>query len=265
MKRYLSISKGFILNAMSFRLSFIFAFISNMIFMVLIYFLWKAIYASAGTPLISGMDFNDTFIYLTLASSMFAFFRTFTDWYMSNMMMKGDIVTIFLRPIDYQLYVFFESIGDVITNSITIFIPSVFMIVFVFHARINLGANIIFFVLSIGFAYIISFSFDFFIGLTSFYTESVWGISMTKDVVIMLLSGGVIPLAFFPEALRKVMEFLPFQAIYNVPISILTNKTYTIDNYIGMIGIQIVWVLILIIINRLYFSQASKVITVNGG
>lgn len=265
MRRYLNISKGFIMDSMSYRFHFIFSSISNVIYMILIFFLWKSIYSNTNSTSLNGMTFNQTFLYLTLASTMFNLFKTWADWSMSRQMMSGTIITFFLRPLDYQAYVLFESLGDVISNLTIIFLPSLLLIIFVFGASIPLGINILFFTFSLVLAYLISFCFDFCIGLTSFYTESIWGISITKEVVIMLLSGALIPLPFFPEPLKNIVQYLPFQAIYNIPLSILTNNTLYISDYIGMLGSQAVWVLILVFLNRLYFNQASKIITVNGG
>lgn len=264
MRRYLSISKGFIMDSMAFRFHFIFSCISNILYIILIYFLWKSIYANSST-LMNGMTFNQTFLYLALANTMFNLFKTWADWSMSRQMMSGTIITFFLRPLDYQAYVLFESLGNVISNLTTIFLPSLLLIIFVFGASIPLGINILFFGLSLVLAYLISFCFDFCIGLTSFYTESIWGISITKDVLIMLLSGALIPLPFFPETLRNIVQYLPFQAIYNIPLSILTKNVLNIADYVGMLGIQIMWIIILFVLNRLYFNQASKIITVNGG
>jgi ABC-2 type transport system permease protein len=196
---------------------------------------------------------------------MFTLFKTWVDWGMSRQMINGTITTQLLRPLDYQLHVLFESLGDVISNLTTIFLPSLIVIIVVFGASIPLGLNIVVFALSLVLAYLISFCFDFSIGLTSFYTESIWGISITKEVIIMLLSGALIPLPFFPDTLRTVVQYLPFQAIYNIPLSILTKSTLGFWDYINMLGIQIMWLIILVVLNRLYFRQASKVITVNGG
>ena len=86
-----------------------------------------------------------------------------------------------------------------------------------------------------------------------------------KETVVMLLAGAVIPLPFFPEDIRKVIELLPFQAIYNLPLKILIDKSLTACDYGLILLQQLFWLVVLFIISRLCFKKASKAITVNGG
>jgi ABC-2 type transport system permease protein len=105
--------------------------------------------------------------------------------------------------------------------------------------------GLIFFPLSLIFAFLISFCFDYFIGLIAFYTESVWGLSITKEIVITVFSGALIPLQFFPEAIRKVLLILPFQAIYHTPLMMVTRPGLGIDTYLPMLAVQLIWVVAL--------------------
>lgn len=264
MKRYWGLCRGALLDSVNFRGHYLFTFLGNILFITLIYFLWTAIFGSS-SKVINGMTFNDTFMYLTLAASTATLLKTWCDWDMSRAMLNGNIVLQLLRPLDYQLYKIFDNLGFVISNFVIIFIPSFVLIVFVFDGGISIGINIVFFIAAIILAYLINNSIDFMIGSVSFYTESIWGISTTKDVIVLLLSGSVVPLPFFPEALRNIIELLPFQAIYNLPLQILTNKSLQVIDYLRYLGIQAIWAVLLIAASRLVFKKASKLITVNGG
>lgn len=264
MKKYFAITKAFQMQSMSFRFHFIFSSFGNLFYIVLIYFLWKAIYASSGN-VIKGMTFNDTFLYLALATSIFSLFQTYTEWNISRSIGSGMVVMDFIRPLDYQLYVLANRLGFVLTNLVSISIPAILLIVFVFDAQIVLGWNLAFFGMAIVFAYLVSFTIDFMIGLISFYTESIWGISTTKEVVVLLLSGAVIPLPFFPEVMRKVVEWLPFRAIYHIPLKILIDSSLSGRDLTFLLLSQLGWVIVMVLLSRLFFRIASRVITVNGG
>jgi len=114
-------------------------------------------------------------------------------------------------------------------------------------------------------AFLISFSIDYIIGLFSFYTESVWGIINTKQVLVLLLSGATIPIDFFPKVIKQFIVMLPFQAIYNLPMMVLTSPDLGVSKYIYFIGVQLTWVFALFITGKLFYSRAIKVITINGG
>ena len=264
MKRYLGLSRGSILENAAFRGHFFFTLIGNVLYITLIYFLWKSIYQNTVSE-INGMSFNETFMYLTLATSMYSLLMTWADWDMSRSMINGNIIQQLIKPTNYQMYKLFENLGAVVSNFVLLFVPSFLLIIFVFNGEIVLGFNIILFLLSIIIAYVINFNLDFMTGLLSFYTESIWGINMTKEVIVLLFSGAVVPLPFFPEGLRRVVELLPFQAIYNIPLQILTNKGLGIMDYVSHFAVQILWAVILSVAGHLFFIKASKIITVNGG
>lgn len=86
-----------------------------------------------------------------------------------------------------------------------------------------------------------------------------------KEVIVLLLSGASIPLAFFPEKLAAVVQKLPFQAIYNIPLTILIGKSFSMGDYFKMLGIQGFWVIITGIVAVVFFHFSLKKITVNGG
>ncbi|HBZ02316.1 MAG TPA: hypothetical protein DEO83_00685 [Lachnospiraceae bacterium] len=83
----------------------------------------------------------------------------------------------------------------------------------------------------------------------------------------MLLSGATIPLAFFPENLRKVVEYLPFRAVYDIPLKMLLKKdgSDSIEGVLGMLGVQLLWCVVLTVAGNLFWNHAVKRITVNGG
>ncbi len=88
---------------------------------------------------------------------------------------------------------------------------------------------------------------------------------MTKEIVTTLLSGALVPLQFFPEAIQRVLELLPFQAIYHVPLMLITSADLTFADCLRLLGTQVFWVVTLFAISRLFFSRALRVLTVSGG
>ena len=62
LKKYLTLTRAGIIEALQFRLSFVVMIIGNLLYLIVVYFLWKAIYASAGTDVVNGMTFNDTLL-----------------------------------------------------------------------------------------------------------------------------------------------------------------------------------------------------------
>lgn len=264
MKKYFTVSAKVFKLITSFRFNFLFSIVSNIIYITVIYFLWGSIYSS-GMNQLNGMTFNQVFVYLSLASTIFILFTTWVEWDMSREVIDGSIVMHFIKPVDFQLYKLFVSLGSVLIKLVTITIPSILFILLVFKPDMPFGWNILFFVFSLALAFLIQFNIDYFVGLLCFYTESTWGMSSAKDSIVLLLSGAVVPLAFFPETLRNIVNLLPFQAVYNIPLNILTSRDLSISQYLNSFIIQIIWVVLLFTLNRLFYRKAIKVVTVNGG
>lgn len=63
LSKYLSLTKASIMEGLAFPMSFAITIIGNLSYLILIYYLWKAIYDSSPTPVVNGMTFHDTMIY----------------------------------------------------------------------------------------------------------------------------------------------------------------------------------------------------------
>ena len=73
LKKYLTLTRAGIIESLQFRLSAVVMVIGNILYLIIVYFLWKAIYASSGTDEVNGMTFTDTLIYLVLATALYGF------------------------------------------------------------------------------------------------------------------------------------------------------------------------------------------------
>ncbi|MBQ6888872.1 MAG: ABC-2 family transporter protein [Lachnospiraceae bacterium] len=264
-KQYLALIRGSIMEGLTFRTGTIVSIIGNLIYLVIIYFLWKAIYNSSPTDVVNGMTFYDTLVYLVLAAAMFNFLDSFVVWDIGRSYQTGELVEFLVKPIDYQIYLFFSHFGNNIVAFVITFLPTFFIIYFVTQGSFALGINIIFFLISILLAVGVNFCVDFLVGIICFYTQSIWGVNIMKEVVVSLLSGATIPLAFFPEKFRMIVDLLPFQAIYNMPLQILIDKNMAGMDYIKSIGLQLFWLIVLYYAGKLFWKRSMRILTVNGG
>ncbi len=265
LRAYMVLTKAGIMEVFMFRTSLFLNIIGNLAYMVVMYFLWKAIFASRGNEAVNGMTFEDTLVYLSMAGAIFSSLEVFLVWKMGREIQSGEFALHFTKPLDYFFREFFYIAGNVILQTVTTMIPTFIIVGFLTGWQMPIGINLLLFPVSFVFALLLNFSIDFIVGTMCLYTQSFWGINIVKEVIIMLMSGALVPLAFFPEAFRQVAMFLPFQAIYNLPLQILISRDMTGMDYLRSIAIQAGWFLVLMLIGRLFFRRSSKIITVNGG
>jgi ABC-2 type transport system permease protein len=263
MRAYLAFLRGSVLVGVVYRLGFLFIVLGNVVYMIVAYFLWRSIYSQ--TESIHGLTFDQAFLYIALGSTVFILLKSYADWGMAHEIRDGTISIFLTKPVDYQLYTLFTTLGFASTSLVTITVPTVVLLVFVFKINIVIGLGFAFFPLSLLLAFIISFNFDYVVGLTAFYTESIWGISTTKEILISVLSGALLPLQFFPAAIQQILHWLPFQAIYFTPLMMVTKPDQGLEVFLPMLGVQIVWAVVTYVFSRLLYNQAIKVLRVAGG
>ncbi len=264
LKKYLTLTRAGIIESLQFRASLFVLVLGNLLYLTVVYFLWKAIYASAGTDVVNGMTFSDTLIYLVLATALFNFMEMYTVWDMGRNIQSGKIVLDLLKPMGYRSYLFWSFSGSFVVNFFGVFLPTFLVVYIVTWGAIPIGISMLYFVIAVVMAVIINYSIDFIVGTICLYTESIWGINIMKQVIVLLLSGATIPLAFFPEPFKTVAEYLPFQSIYNTPLTILLGGTGT-EAVFEALGIQLFWCVALLAFSSLFWKLSLRKITVNGG
>ena len=117
--------------------------------MSIAYFLWQSIYQ--GREILKGLTFNQTFLYITVASSLIVLLKNWADWEISYQITEGSIIMSLVKPINFQWLIMSQSAGFSLVNLVSISIPSILFFIFVFRIPINTGLGFLFFPLSIVF------------------------------------------------------------------------------------------------------------------
>ena len=265
LKKYLTLTRAGIIESLQFRLSSVVMVIGNLLYLIVVYYLWKAIYASADTESVNGMTFSDTLIYLVLATALFNFMEMYTVWEIGRNIQSGKIVLDLLKPMEYRRYLFWSYSGAFVTQFFATFLPTFIVVSIVTNGAIHFGVNLLLFVVSVVLAISVNYSIDFFVGTICLYTESIWGINIMKQVIVLLLSGATIPIAFFPEPLKTIVYYLPFQSVYNAPLSVLLDGNPQPQKVLTTLGTQLLWVVVMTVLSKLFWKVSLRRITVNGG
>ena len=108
------------------------------------------------------------------------------------------------------------------------------------------------------------FSIQYLTGLISFWLEETWILRVSLNIVASFLSGAIIPLDLYPEALVKILNYTPFPYLSYYPIQIFMGKISSpmeLSLGIAIIGI---WTLALTYINHLIWKRGIKLYTAAG-
>lgn len=265
LKKYTSLLRTGILESLNFRLATLVLFFGNLVYIAIIYYLWRAIYASSPADVVGGMTFTDTLIYVVLASSLFSFMEMYFVWDIGRSVQSGKIALDLIKPMAYRHFLFWSYSGSLFTNFFSVFLPTFIVIEIVTGGAVKPGTNLLWFIPAVVMGVVINYNIDFFVGSICLYTESIWGINIMKQVIVLLFSGATIPLAFFPDRLQSIAYHLPFQSIYNTPLTILLMENPAVSDVLPMLLLQLFWVVFLTIFTSIFWSISIRQVTVNGG
>ena len=102
------------------------------------------------------------------------------------------------------------------------------------------------------------------IGLLAVWLIVTWPLNMLLGAIYKLLSGAWVPVTMFPDLLYKINFFLPFRAIYAIPVTIMTSKMNT-QNIWKDIRTQLIWIIFLFVITEIIWQIGKRKLIVQGG
>ena len=130
-------------------------------------------------------------------------------------------------------------------------------------APISIGA-LIMFVITMFLGLGVTVAFCTLVYMLCFFTISPQGWKMILTGAVDLLSGALIPFPFIPQPFRSILEYLPFGSMQNVPLRIYSGDLAGTDMFLA-IGLQVFWLIALIMLGQLVCQKAAKRVVVQGG
>ena len=268
-KKYMAFSKAGILSGFAYKFSAFGWLLGDIISLLILYFLWSAIYQNASSDVINGMTFKQMvsyLIYARVATSLV--FASASFWIIGEDIYEGNIAISLIRPINYRYRLLAEGFGNFLSSLILMFIPlmtaSIILLTFTIGAPIPGVLDFVFFFISAILSFMIADSLNFLIGEVALFTNALFGLMIIKNITMSFFSGSLLPSSFFPVWLQNILNFLPFQSMVEKPIMILMgslNGTELLKAFV----IQLIWVLVLNMLCTLTFNGIKKRVVSVGG
>ena len=256
---YSSFAKGTFKALSSYKANLLMGLIGQLIMISVTYFLWIAIYSSSQEGIMNGFTLKEMLTYVMITLLIGIVTSNDISQEISFEVRDGSISTNLIKPINYRLRIIFIGIGNFIFFFLTLFLPGAILN----GININL-ASILIFLISIILGCLINIYYSYIFGLLSFKFYNIWGISQIARAIIMLVSGAMIPLTFFPEIVQKLFNFLPFSSIIYTPAMIYLNKL-SYAQIAKSLGLQLIWVVILMVLSKIMWNKVIDKLTIQGG
>lgn len=118
--------------------------------------------------------------------------------------------------------------------------------------------------LSMALGFLVLIAFSMLIYISAFFTLNSTGIRILTTSVMEFFAGAVIPIPFFPTWLQPIINTLPFASMQNTPFLIYTGHLPLAEALQSM-GLQLIWLAVLLILGRLLMNKATGKVVVQGG
>ncbi len=261
--KYFYIIKTQIIKSMTYEFNVYGNIIMQTIIMITSAYFWKALYKDQS--MIGDVDAGSMLTYIVISSALSVLLITNVERRIEQSVEKGTVATDMIKPVNLFGMYFAEDIGGIIAlifqNMIPILLIGSLMIKVPVMADIR---ALPLFIISVMESFLINWLFAALFGMIACKTMNISALLQVKKHLIRLLSGSIIPVWFFPEAVANVLNALPFVYIYQLPLSIYIGRGDW-DEHIAQMKIQSLWLVVLLVIFYFVQNRATKKVMVQGG
>ena len=234
--------------------------------LAVVFILWGS--AFAGNPQIGGFDVNQTLTYFVLLLVLQFIVGAFNeDYQVSEEIRNGLINQFLLKPVNYYAYrlTIFASARSV--SGLLAFLPVLVALPVIHHNLVldfswwRLGLMVPALVMSA----LIQFTIAYCFGLLTFWFLDIQGFVILSFAIETLLGGQVFPLDLLPAQIFHAAQFLPFFYQAYFPAAILTGRISESAAIWRGLGLQVFWVVTLMLLARVLWARGLRRHTAVGG
>ena len=267
MKMYLSVFRIRFINSLQYRTATVGSILTRFAWAFMEILAYWALYRTANAAF--PMAFSQTVSYIWMQQTLIVMFSVvFGDGEIYSAIGSGSIAYDLVRPMDLYGRWFCQSAANRVAFTIVNCLPAL-LVAFILPKpyRMTLPLDMgqfLLFLLSTALALCVVVAFAMLMYISLFYILSQRGIRIIVTAFTSFLSGGVIPLPFFPAPVLAVVKLLPFAAMQNMPLRIYSGNIAGVEALKGIL-FQIFWLAALVIIGKAAMGRAMKKVIVQGG
>ena len=263
MKVYGYVCKMQILRSLTYKFDVYGNILMQTLIMFTTSFFWKALYQNAES--VQGVEVDSMLTYTVISACISVILTTNVERKITQKVEKGTIAVDLMRPVNVFAVFFAEDLGNVMALFFQNLLPIIFIgCVFIQVPLPASGASLLLFLLSLGGAFFINWLLAAMFGMWAFTAINMNALLQVKRHVLRLLSGSLIPLWFFPDWLRTILEAFPFVYLYQLPLSIYIGK-YDRGSLVRGMTIQLVWLFVLLVLFSILQKRVARRVMIQGG
>lgn len=267
MKKYFTFFRLCFQTGIQYRAAFVTGILTQVPWGLMECLAFKAIHdtSAEGFP----MEFSALVSYIWLKEAFLVLLNTWAaDNDIFDTIINGGVSYELCRPLSIYNMWFARSTGGRAAAAAMKCIP-ILLIAFFLPRPYNLilpekPQNLLIFLLSLILGAGVTVAFCMLVYVLAFFTICPRGLRMMLMGAVDLLAGNVIPLPFFPQPIRGILEVLPFASMGNAPFRIYSGDIAG-GAILRTVGLQLIWFLIFVGGGKILCRLAERRVVIQGG
>ena len=268
---YLSVFAGRLQVTLQYRAAAFAGFITQCWFGIMRILVFVAFYAGGAAH--APMSLGNAVTYTWLGQAFLAFLPWNADPDVAEMVRSGAVAYERVRPVDTYAWWYMRALAWGVARVLpraalmvafaSVLLPLVGLGKWGLPPPATLAATALFAVSALGML-LLSASCTLLMNviMTAMLTDR--GPNTLAAPIVNLFSGAIVPLAFFPDALRPWLRAQPFAGLVDIPFSIYFGA---ISGWgaVGALALQYGWAVVLILVGRAWLGRVMRRLVVQGG
>lgn len=267
MKKYLSFFRMRFAMGLQYRAAALAGMVTQFFWGAMNILMYHAFYESDPAAFPMTLEATSTYIWLQQALLLL-----FAAWLIEHEIfddiVSGNVVYELCRPIEIYDMWFARSVANRLSRAVLRCFPILMVAAFLPGSYgLNAPASVqhfLLFLLTGLLGFFVTVAFFMLVYALTFFTISPSGLRILITSIVEFFAGAIIPLPFFPDKIREVMELLPFASMQNVPLRIY-SASMTADEMVRAIALQVFWAVVLVGLGKALCALAMKRMTLQGG
>ena len=262
MRVYVEIARLAFRQQLAYRAATAAGVFTNSAFGVILASVMLGFYSSLEGNTVEGWSDDDALTLVWINQSLLMPVYLWGWWLVSNSIQTGAIATDLLRPISWYGLWLSRDAGRAAAALLLRMVPTLAVGWLLFDIALPATPlRAVAFLLSVILGIWVSFSIRLLTNLTSFWLIDHRGVAAISISVGTFLTGMAMPIAFFPEPLRTIAAWLPFQAVLMAPNNVYLGKQPDWQAY----SVQVFWIVALGLSSLKVLRRGERKLVVHGG